>query len=232
MPLRHHGATPGRHHDRSARSIAGRGRKGLRLIPRSQPIPEARPQPEIAARSAGSAPRTRSQGCAPKRCKLGLARLIPKMRWAPRRTGAPPLRWGLRTTKKQFAPAEKQPELAQRWLRRLRVLLRGLRRDRLWSGQQPVRCVRGAVRLEQQHGALLGQRGAGLIERQREDRHIGFVQLPSLCLLNGDAQDRVSLVLQLVELFDRVRPCGLSSRAAGGDATGGCAACSCPPGNS
>jgi hypothetical protein len=53
----HHGATPGRHHDRSARSIAGRGRKGLRLIPRSQPIPEARPQPEIAARSAEPAPR-------------------------------------------------------------------------------------------------------------------------------------------------------------------------------
>jgi hypothetical protein len=53
----HHGATPGRHHDRPARSIAGRGRKGLRLIPRSQPIPEARPQPEIAARSAEPAPR-------------------------------------------------------------------------------------------------------------------------------------------------------------------------------
>src|SRR5262249_38692042 len=56
VPIGHRGATPGRHYDRSARSLAGRGRKGLRLIPRSQPIPEARPQPEIAARSAEPAP--------------------------------------------------------------------------------------------------------------------------------------------------------------------------------
>ena len=61
MSIGHHGATPGRHDDRSARSIAGRGRKGLRLIPLSRPIPEARPQPEIAARSAETAPRTRCQ---------------------------------------------------------------------------------------------------------------------------------------------------------------------------
>src|SRR6516162_2912023 len=39
-------------------SLAGRGRKGSRLIPLSQPIPEARPQPEIAAWSAETALRT------------------------------------------------------------------------------------------------------------------------------------------------------------------------------
>ena len=58
MSTGHHGATTGRHYDRSARSLAGRGRKGLRLIPLSQPLPEARPQPEIAAWSAETALRT------------------------------------------------------------------------------------------------------------------------------------------------------------------------------
>ena len=89
VSIGHHGATPGRHDDRSARSIAGRGRKGLRLIPLSQPIPEARPQPEIAARSAEPAPRT----CARVRAQalLAWACLSRSLaRWALRRIGAPP----------------------------------------------------------------------------------------------------------------------------------------------
>ena len=108
-------------------SLAGRGRKGLRLIPLSQPIPEARPQPEIAAWSAETAPRT-LQGCAPACCERGLrpahvpdepgnraesalhplvGMLVPRMK-RQRNAGLPPPDFIRATINKFIAPAPRR----------------------------------------------------------------------------------------------------------------------------
>ena len=60
-----------------------------RLIPLAQPVPEARPQPEIAARSAGVGAAHPCIGCAPAFCRRGLAHLFTGMGTAPIRRSTP-----------------------------------------------------------------------------------------------------------------------------------------------
>src|SRR4051812_25020420 len=82
----------------------------------------------------------------------------------------------------------------------------GLRRrrggGRWWRRQHAV--PGQGVRLEQQHGALLGQRRARLVEGQGKDRNPGLVELTALGLLNCVTEDGIGFVLQPIELLDRL----------------------------
>ena len=108
-------------------------------------------------------------------------------------------------------PLARRRNRARGELRRPAVLMLPSTRSRPAAGsgsllrRGPATCAaRHVLRLQQQHRALFGQRGARLVDREGENGDAAFVELAALGLLDRRPQDDVGFVLQSLEFFDRL----------------------------